>query len=165
MTMNPLTKLFEHNNWANLQIINACSALSDRQLDEKPLSASTWSIRDALTHLVESQRGYLSLLTLPPEARNQPPLAFAELKESAIESGEELLSLRQEKATGKLKNRIRTKDGYFVDPWVVTVQVINHGNDHRRQISGMLRALGVAPPVLDGWSFGEAEGALVPASK
>lgn len=165
MTVNTLTKLFEHSNWANLQIINACSALSDRQLDEKPLSASTWSIRDALTHLVESQRGYLSLLTLPLEARNQPPLAFAELNESAIESGEELLSVTQEDVIRKLKNRLRTMDGYYVDPWVVMVQVINHGTDHRRQISGMLRALGVAPPDLDGWAFGEAEGALVPASK
>ncbi len=29
MTENFLVKLFEHNNWANLQIIQACSALRD----------------------------------------------------------------------------------------------------------------------------------------
>ena len=34
MTDNFLFKLFEHNNWANLQIIQACSSLSDEQLVE-----------------------------------------------------------------------------------------------------------------------------------
>jgi hypothetical protein len=29
MTENILEKLFEHNNWANLHLIQACSALSD----------------------------------------------------------------------------------------------------------------------------------------
>ena len=61
--MNILAKLFEHNNWANLQIINACSALTDQQLDDKSTPASTWCIRDVLIHLVECQKGYLSILT------------------------------------------------------------------------------------------------------
>lgn len=29
MTENLLVKLFEHNNWANLKIIEACYALGD----------------------------------------------------------------------------------------------------------------------------------------
>ncbi len=36
MTENFLVKLFEHNHWANLQIIQACSVLSDEQLDANP---------------------------------------------------------------------------------------------------------------------------------
>jgi uncharacterized damage-inducible protein DinB len=160
-----LAKLFEHNNWANLQIITTCTGLSNQQLDATPLSTSTWSIRDALSHLVESQQGYLSLLTLPPEARKNPSLEFAELKESAVKSGEKLLALTGDGAIKNVETRLRTMDGYLVDPWVVMVQVINHGMDHRRQISGMLRALGVTPPNLDGWAFGEAEGALLLPSK
>ena len=159
--MNTLAKLFEHNNWANLQIIEVCSALGDEQLDA-PQPASTWSIRDTLSHLVESQRGYLALLTLPPEARQHAPLSFAELAESATASGEGLLAL----ACGeRLETRLKTTDGYVVEPWVVMLQAINHATDHRRQISGMLRAMGVTPPRLDGWAFGEAGGALVPTSK
>lgn len=38
MTINILEKLFEHNNWANLQIIQACASLSDAQLDAEPQS-------------------------------------------------------------------------------------------------------------------------------
>jgi len=36
MAENIPGKLFEHNNWANLQIIQACVALSDEQLDADP---------------------------------------------------------------------------------------------------------------------------------
>lgn len=159
-----LAKLFEHNNWANLQIIKACSALTDEQLDAMPLPTSEWSVRRALSHLVECQRGYLSLLTLPPEARRDAPLSFAELGESAGRSGQALLALARDKTARGSESRLRTTDGYVVEPWVVMVQVINHATDHRRQISGMLRALGVTPPGLDGWSFAEAVNALAPVS-
>ena len=61
-----LVKLLEHNNWANLQMIEACSTLTGEQLDATPLPTSAWSIRHTLHHLVESQQGYVSLLTLQP---------------------------------------------------------------------------------------------------
>ena len=162
MTENGLARLFEHNNWANDQIIKACSALSGEKLDAKPQPTTTWSIRFTLSHLVESQQGYLSLLTLPPEARRHVALSFAEWEESARKSGEKLLALARDETGEDLETRVRTTDGYMVEPWVVMVQAINHATEHRRQISGMLRALGETPPVLDGWSFGEATSALVP---
>ena len=75
-----------------------------------------------------------------------------------------MLGLARDEDGTRPKTRLRTTDGYFVEPWVVMVQAINHATDHRRQISGLLKALGVTPPTLDGWSFGEAENALVPTS-
>ncbi len=164
MTENILWRLFSHNNWSNLQLIEACSALSDEQLDAKPSSASTWNICITLIHLVECQQGYLSLLTLPPEAREKAELSFAELKESAKASGEGLLALARDAQGTWLDARLRTMDGYFVEPWVVMNQAVHHATEHRRQIGDMLRALGVTPPRLDGWSFGEASGALVPTA-
>ena len=166
MTENILGKLFEHNNWANLHIIQACSALSDEQLDAEPRSATKGSIRATLLHLVTSQQGYLRLLTLPLEARlDAPSVAFAELRESARISGEGLLALARD-VSGKLPTtRLQTRDGYFVEPWVLMVQVINHATEHREQISSMLSALGVTPPDLDGWSYGEATHALTPISE
>jgi uncharacterized damage-inducible protein DinB len=164
MTENILVRLFEHNNWANDQIIQACSALSDEQLDAEPVSATKGSIRQTLLHLVAAQRGYLSLLTLPVEARLREPLAFAELQESARSSGEGLLALARDESGERLKAQIRTTDGYLVDPWVVMVQVINHATEHREQINSMLSALGVTPPNLDGWTYGEVTNALIPVS-
>ncbi len=163
MSENILAKLFEHNNWANLKIIQACSALSDEQLDAEPQSVTKGSIRQTLTHLVSSQHNYLSLLTLPIEARVRVTPTAAEWEESARASGEGLLSL----AGGEkpFDARLQTTDGYYVEPWVVMLQAINHATEHREQIKSMLTALGVTPPDIDGWDYGDATKALVPMSK
>jgi len=165
MTGNFLVKLFEHNNWANNQIIKACSTLSDEQLDTEPQSATKGTIRETLTHLVNSQRGYLSLLTLTLEARHHAPPTFAGLQESAQISGEGLLALVQDESSNFPKARLQTTDGFFVEPWVVMLQVINHATEHREQIKSMLSSLGVTPPNIDGWDYGEASNALVPIPK
>jgi uncharacterized damage-inducible protein DinB len=164
MVENFLVKLYEHNNWANDQMIQACSALSDEQLDAEPKSATKGSIRQTLMHLVRSQQGYLSLLTLPVEARPEVRLAFSELRGSARISGEALLALARDVANPSLKARVQTKDGYFVEPWVVMLQVINHATEHREQINSMLTALGVPPLELDGWAYGDFTHALAPVS-
>ena len=164
MTNNYLVKLFEHNNWANGKIIEVCSTLSAEQLDAEPHSVTKGNIRETLVHLVGSQRGYLALLTLPPEERPTTPLAFAELQESARLSGEGLVAI----AKGEREpsgNPLQTKDNYHVDPSVVMVQIINHATEHREQIKSMLTALGVTPPEIDGWDYGIATNTLVPIVK
>ena len=165
MSENFLVKLFEHNNWANQQIIEVCSALSDEQLDAEPHSATKGTIRRTLVHFVASQQGYLSLRTRPVDARPDAPPTFVELQESARTSGEGLLSLAREEAGKSLKSQLQTKDGYFVEPWVVMVQAINHATEHREQIKSMLSALGVTPPNIDGWAYGEVTRALIPIAK
>jgi uncharacterized damage-inducible protein DinB len=162
MAKNILVKLFEHNNWANLRIIQACSILSDEQLDAEPQSVTKGSIRLTLTHLVSSQHGYLSLLTLPVEARQRISPTFAEFQQAVTVSGEGLLVLARNEHNEFPKTQLQTTDGYFVEPWVVMLQAINHATEHREQICSMLSALGVTPPNLDGWAFGEDAGALVP---
>jgi len=165
MTENFLEKLFEHNNWANLRILDACAALNDEQLDTEPQSVTKGTIRRTLVHLVSSQYGYLRTLTLPVEERRDArSVDFAELKESAIESGAGLLAIAQGEQQ-PLESPLQTRDGYFVDPWVLMVQIINHATEHREQIKSMLSALGATPPDIDGWDFGFATNALVPVSK
>jgi uncharacterized damage-inducible protein DinB len=164
MTENFLVKLFEHNNWANQKIIQACYALSDEQLDAEPQSATKGTVRRTLLHLVHSQLGYLSLLTLPVDERPDVAPTFAELEESARISGDGLLAL----ARGEQKPfnpRLQTKDGFYTDPWVVILQIINHATEHREQIKSMLSSLGVAPPDIDGWDYEEVINALIPISK
>ena len=92
MSENFLIKLLEHNNWANLQILQVCSTLSDEQLDAQPRSVTKGNIRSTLIHLVASQRGYLSLLTQASDAAPQTLLGFAELQASVMASGEGLLA-------------------------------------------------------------------------
>ena len=164
MTDIVLVKLFGHNNWANKQIIEACFALSDQQLDAEPQSATQGSIRSTLTHLVSAQRGYLALLTLPVEARPTAPLAFSELQESLRISGEGLLALAGDEHNFP-QTRLQTRDGFYVEPWVVMVQIINHATEHREQIKSMLSAVGLTPPDIDGWDYGDVNQALIPISK
>jgi uncharacterized damage-inducible protein DinB len=167
MTEHILEKLFEHNNWANGELIRACAALSDEQLDSEPKSVTQGSIRSTLFHLVTAQRGYLGLLTLTVEARlkPQPTLSFAELQKSASSSGEALLALARDESSMLRKGRLQTTDGFFVEPWVVMVQVINHATEHREQIKSMLSSQAVTPPEIDGWNHGEFTNALIPIEK
>jgi uncharacterized damage-inducible protein DinB len=164
MTEKILVKLFEHNNWANLRIIQACSALSDEQLDAAPISVTKGCIRETLTHLVSSQHNYLALLTLPLEERTRIAPAFSELREAVLRSGEALLALARDESGFYAPTRLRTRDEYIVKPWVVMLQVINHASEHREQISSMLTSLGITPPEMNGWAYGEATNALVPIS-
>jgi uncharacterized damage-inducible protein DinB len=165
MSENILVKLFEHNHWANLQILQACAGLSDEQLDAQPQSATMGSIRTTLVHLVSAQYSYLRLLTLPvDERRTLITIAFADLQESASHSGEALIALAGDVAGKIPRTRLETRDGHLVEPWVVMLQVINHATEHREQIKSMLSALGVEPPSIDGWDYGENAGALTPPS-
>lgn len=164
MSENILAKVFEHNHWANQNIIQACNDLSDQQLDAQAQSATKGNIRETLIHLVSAQRGYLALLTLPLDQRPTTPLTFSELPESARNSGEGLLVLAR--GEGQFfDSRLTTRDGHYTEPWVVMLQVINHVTEHREQIKSMLSALGVTPPDIDGWDYGIATGTLVPVSE
>jgi uncharacterized damage-inducible protein DinB len=164
MTESILTRIFEHNNWANLGIIRACSRFVDEQLDAAPKSATKGSIRRTLLHLVDSQQYYLSLLTgVEPSFHWDATAPFDELEQAATITGEQPLELARDE-TGKLpKTPIRTDDGYLNEPWVIMVQAINHATEHREQICSMFSALGVTPQDLDGWSYGEASKAVRPA--
>jgi uncharacterized damage-inducible protein DinB len=93
-----------------------------------------------------------------------PPPTFAELQQAASISGKGLLALAGDESSNYPKTQLQTTDGYFVEPWVVMIQIINHATEHREQISNMLSALGVTPPNLDGWAYGEVTNALVPIS-
>jgi len=164
MTENILTRLFEHNNWTNQKLIEVCLSLTDEQLDVQPQSVVKGTIRDTMTHLVGAQQGYLSLLILPLEDRVRVSPSKEEWQESARKSGDGLLALARDEQK-PFPEKLQTRDEYYVEPWVVMVQVINHAHEHREQICSMLNALGVTPPDMDGWAFGEATGALVPISK
>jgi len=165
MAENNLAKLFEHNNWANMQIIQACSILTDEQLDAPPQSTTEGNIRHTLLHLVSAQNGYLRILTLPLEERQERvDIQFSELAESLKNSGERLLELARDES--KLPStRIQTRDGHYVEAWVIMVQIINHATEHREQIKSMLTAMGITPPSIDGWDYGFVTKALVPIAK
>jgi uncharacterized damage-inducible protein DinB len=165
MTVNILEKLFEHNQWANLQIIQACSELNDEQLDAEPQSATLGTIRETLWHIVDSEGDYLSQLTgIEPRFTWQAPPSFIELQEAVNITGEGLLALARDGSSKILDAQIHSEDGYVIEPWVIIVQLINHATEHREQIKSMFSALGMKPPRVDGWGYGRVTNALIPPS-
>lgn len=162
MNENYLAYLYEHNNWANQKIIQACASLTDAQLDADPTSATYGSIRKTLVHMASSQKGYLRELTLPLDERRDPiRLTIADVEESMRDSGETLLALVHDPSKMYPTTPLLTPDDYTVEPWVLLLQIINHATEHREQIKSMLTALGITPPNIDGWNYGFATNALV----
>ena len=104
MTEHILIQLIEHNNWANLQVFDACIILTDEQLDHEPQSAVRGTIRETLEHLVLSQEDYTSMLLTadhPPERKTTPTLS--ELRGIVEQSGQQLGSLVQDSSSSKLQ--------------------------------------------------------------
>lgn len=160
MAENVLARLFEYDEWATCTLLQACGALRDDALDARLHERSEWTVRRTLAHIVECQRGYLRLLGAPAgDALGAEP-TLRDLEESARATGAGLRALVTGETAGRTE-RFRTDDGYAIEPWVVLVQAIQHAIDHRRQVQDRLRALGIEPPRLDGWAFGEAVGAVV----
>ena len=75
------------------------------------------------------------------------------------------LALGEKEPAKSFETLLETSDGYRIEPWVVFVQALNHATEHRKQIAHLMRLLGVEPPRLDGWSFGEARDAVAPLSE
>ncbi len=166
MGENILARVFEHHVWANLEILKACSVLTEEQLGAQPHSATKGTIGETLTHLVEAERGYLGDLTgVRGWVDWQSPPPFAELQESLTASGEGLLALARRDTNGLLERTIHTDDGYTIQPWVLMLQAVNHATEHREQIKSMLTALGIKPPRIDGWVYGKLQNAMIPPAK
>ncbi len=161
MAVNIIAQVFEHNHWANQQIIQACLALTEEQLDGEPHSATRGSIRTTLLHLVLSQDAYLQTLTLPVEARTKEEVMMSTALASETASSRGLIALAQRAAGPDIEASVQTSNGNSVEPWVILLQAINHATEHREQIKSMLTALGVTPPEIDGWDFGLARGAFI----
>jgi uncharacterized damage-inducible protein DinB len=166
MGENILEKFFEHNLWANLQILQACSSLTDEQLDAEPQSATKGTIRLTLAHLAESELGYLADLTGVKSRFNwETSPSFTEMQEALSYSGEVFRSLVSDGSNGRLSAPVHSEDGYTIEPWVLVLQAINHATEHREQIKSMLTALGVKPPRVDGWGYARLKNALIAPAK
>src|SRR5687768_14208517 len=114
MTRGPLGRIVEHNNWANAALIRVCGALTDEQLGATPRSARERTIRQILTHLVESQAGYASMLS--PESRLRADLgsSMEDLARAAADSGKGLQAVADGEVAVPWDSDMPTSDGYVV---------------------------------------------------
>ncbi|QBD75770.1 damage-inducible protein DinB [Ktedonosporobacter rubrisoli] len=152
-----LPDFFKYNLWANLRLLDACEQLSEAQLDET-MQGLFGSVRETLMHIFASEEGYARHFTgTSPLPRLKELTAFPgidELRRRAKSSGEALIKIAEEEDLARIHY---LDDGTYEAPGsIILIQAINHGVDHRSQISTLLTQQGLEPPDLDGWSYNDA---------
>jgi uncharacterized damage-inducible protein DinB len=163
---NALTPLFEHNYWANLQLLEACSGLAPEQL-AVTIAGVYGTPAATLLHYLSGEQRYIYRLcgeeSPNPLRRDAPWPGIEALAEHARWSGERLRRLAESVEPATVIRE--TEDGvdYEIDGQVVLVQAINHSTEHRAHIVTTLSAHGIAMPEIDGWNWGEATGRLRPS--
>jgi uncharacterized damage-inducible protein DinB len=154
-----LPDFFQYNLWANLRMLDACTHLSDAQLDATT-KGIYGSVRETLIHMFAAEEGYARTLTgkIPTPALDN--LAdfpgFDELLRHAKESGEALIAFAGQVQQGELSQILHLDGGTYDAPVIIVViQAIDHAIDHRSQIATLLSQQGIEPPDLDAWAYND----------
>lgn len=153
-----LGRCFGHHLWATERLLERCRALSPEQLAFSA-EGTYGSIGATLDHLLSADRSYLSRLSgggrMPPlEAGGPEPL----LKHLARQREGWLAYLDSEP---DFEEMIEHSDGES-PAWVIVLQAIHHGNDHRTHAGTVLLSHRLDVTDIDVWGYGLAAGALQP---
>src|ERR1044072_2379405 len=146
---------FEHHVWASLRSIDVCLGLTPEQL-ETEVPGTYGSILATMQHLVGADASYLFVIGGG---------TFPRIDEAAMT----LVDLRTQMATHAAApdpTAVRTRhrdDGSATDApiGIRLAQAVHHGTDHRSQICTALTTLGIEPPSIDVWDFGQQAGTVV----
>ena len=152
---------FAHHVWATIRVVDACAALEPEQL-ETSMPGTYGPIIDTLRHLVGADSWYLFDLTGDPARRiDEDAMDLDELR-AAIEADgaawEAFLAANPD--PDAVVHEVDESDGFERDATVGVriAQALHHGTDHRSQVCTALTSLGVEPPPIDVWDFGEDDG-------
>ncbi len=161
MSGSMLDDAFAHHIWATERLIDTCEAL-DPQLLDAGAPGTYGTIHRTLHHLVESDRWYLRFHT-PDEKlgaiEEEPPLSLPELRTEWHRNREAWAEVIANETDPEADSAERGDGWVFHAPVAFRLaQVIHHGTDHRSQVCTILSTLGIEPPEIDVWAYGEATG-------
>ncbi len=156
-----LTKLFQHNRWANLKLLEFCEGLTGEMERSELLDATAvgcyGSIRDTLVHFISGEVDYVNLATgkspeIPLPTEQFP--GFEVLKEGVRWAGDELLKLAIAARADTIVRTTRPEEPIYEYPLSsFIVQVLNHSTEHRTQIATIITQLDLEPPSMSGWKY------------
>ncbi len=152
-----------HHIWATARVLDTCEALTDEQL-RTPAPGTYGPILDTLRHLVSTDGWYLTFFrdwtNLVDEAAD---VTIAELRAANTTNGEAWMELLAGEPDGET-DTVEEGDGwrFHAPAGFRLAQTVHHGTDHRSQICTALTSLGVEPPEIDLWAYGEATGRTKP---
>jgi uncharacterized damage-inducible protein DinB len=154
-----LPEFFKHNRWANLLLLDACVSLTEEQLGAA-VPGTYGPLGATLTHLVAAEESYLARLAQaerPDRAWADGPFpGVAALRERAGRSGAALIAAARQETAGRILRGTWRGEPYALPVAIVLLQAINHATEHRAHVATILSQLGIVPPDLDGWAYGEA---------
>ncbi len=152
-----------HHIWATERTIDVCAELTDEQLN-RPVPGTYGPIIGTLRHLVSTDGWYLTFFRdVPNRVAEDAPATLAELRDAIGANGSDWAEILAGNPDGET-DTVEDGDGWrFHAPTGFRLaQVIQHGTDHRSQICTALTSLGIEPPEIDLWAYGEATGRTRP---
>lgn len=150
-----LVELIRYNNWANAQVLAACQNLAEGQL-AAAAPGTYGSIHRTLGHIVAAEADYVGRLTgsrLETPFRWEDEPAVVDIAAFAGQVAGALLDAIQRIPPTHIVHE--EEDGNTIDyqAQVLFIQVINHGIEHRTNITTILSGLGQPTPEVDGWGY------------
>ena len=148
-------ELIRYNNWANAQIIVLCQQLTAEQL-AAAAPGVYGTIHRTLGHMIRAEADYIGRIIgkrLQPPFKWEDSPAVAELATFAEQMAEALLDVAQRTPPTQMVHE--EEDGLTMDYQArhLFMQAINHGIEHRTNITTILAGLGIATPEIDGWGY------------
>jgi uncharacterized damage-inducible protein DinB len=150
-----LVELIRFNNWANAQILAACQELTPDHLAAAAPGAYG-SIHRTLGHIIAAEADYVGRMTgdgpQPPFRWEDEP-DVADIAAFAGQVADALLDAVQRISPTHLVHE--EEDGLFIDYHArhLFMQAINHGIEHRTNITTIINSLGLPTPEVDCWSY------------
>lgn len=150
-----LVELIRYNNWANAQILATCLQLTSEQLAASA-PGTYGSIHRTIGHMIAAEADYVNRMTAdgphPPFKWEDGPslpdiAAFARQTAMALTEAVQRISPTQVVH--------EEEDGKFIDYQArhLFMQAINHGIEHRVNVTTILGSLGIPTPELDNWGY------------
>ncbi len=168
LTQSTMTAEFMYyNRWANLVLIDACIGLSDEQL-ESGLPGSFGTIYDTFVHVIRSEAGYYRRLA---NVRLEPPFAWdsrptlTAMRPYADQVGSALVAAAEQLDPAGVIEQEWDGQVHRYRAAALFIQAVNHGVEHRTNITTILAQLGIEPPDVDGWGYMMAQPGRMGASE
>jgi uncharacterized damage-inducible protein DinB len=151
MTVQEIKRLFAYNSWATNRIFEALAEVPEGDY-KRDLKTSHGSLHGTLTHLVASEKIWLSRLVGKPETMlmtEQEAPSLAALKviwEDIASRTARFLGRLDEKKLEISFEYLTTGGKRFANTYAQILQhLINHASYHRGQIIAMMRQVGAQP--------------------
>ena len=158
-----MSDAFGHHVWATLRTIDTCLTLGTPQLDTA-VPGTYGSILETVRHLVGADSSYLYVAS----GGRTPPIDEDSMDLPALRAAMEGHNAAWSQLLGGDLDLdavlVRRRDDGSETHAPVSIrlaQALHHGTDHRSQICTALTALGVEPPAIDVWDFGQQVGRVL----